>query len=95
MQATQTLQLNETIMIQWKGCTFSEHIFAWFESNLQPVFADKMADLMLPEDYVIQQSKDHGAYEYFTWNKDALTYLYAGRLYVPDKFAHFMGFNKK
>ena len=82
MQATQTPQLNETIMIQWKGCTFSEHIFAWFESNLQPVFADKMADLMLPEDYVIQPHAD-GGYELFTFNKDAEDYLYTGRLFAP------------
>jgi hypothetical protein len=80
---------NETILIQWKKCTFSENIYAWFESDLQPVFSNKMEDLMLPENRVIQQNhfangdENENVYEVFAWNDSVHQHLYAGRLYTP------------
>jgi hypothetical protein len=84
---------NETILIQWKKCTFSENIYAWFESDLQPVFSNKMEDLMLPEDRITQPNRfsngdlNQNVYEIFGWRDDVKEYLYAGRLYTPKDSA--------
>ena len=83
---------NETMMTLYKSCIFSENIFAWFEADLQPVFSDKIEDLMLPSDRVIQQNyfsdgtKNKGVYEIFTLNIHN-DLLYAGRLYAPESYA--------
>lgn len=73
---------NETILIERDNCLFSENIYAWFDYGMIPVFSNKMEDLMLPEDYVLQPHAD-GGYELFTFNKDAEDYLYTGRLFAP------------
>ena len=77
-----TTQQNETILIERNNCLFSENIYAWFDYGMIPVFSNKMEDLMLPEDYVLQPHAD-GGYELFTFNKDAEDYLYTGRLFAP------------
>lgn len=97
-----TIQLpetrNETIMIIFKGCVFSENIFAWFDANLnQPVFADNIKDLMLPEDRVMQKNcfsdgtVNKGAYNIFHWDDVVRDFIYSGRLYVPEKFEYMIG----
>jgi hypothetical protein len=73
---------NETILIEWKDCLFSENIYAWFDYGMIPVFSDKMEDLMLPEDRITQPHAD-GGYEVFAYSNDAEEYLYTGRLYTP------------
>jgi hypothetical protein len=84
---------NETMMTIWKNCIFSENIYAWFESDLQPVFSDKMEDLMLPEDRVIQPNRfangdlNQNVYEVFTYRDSVGEYLYTGRLYTPKNSA--------
>ena len=80
---------NETILIEWKNCLFSENIYAWFDYGMIPVFSDKMEDLMLPENRVIQQNHfangdaNENVYEIFAWNDSAYQHLYVGRLYTP------------
>jgi len=80
---------NETILIQWKKCLFSENIFAFFENDMYPVFSNKMEDLMLPDDYVIQQNHfangdvNENVYEVFGWSDVAQEHLYTGRLFAP------------
>ena len=84
---------NETILTLYKSCIFSENIFAWFEADLQPVFSDKIEDLMLPQDRVIQQNyfsdgtKNKGVFELYSFNEATHSYLYAGRLYAPESYA--------
>jgi len=77
-----TTQQNETILIERNNCLFSENIYAWFDYGMIPVFSNKMEDLMLPEDYVLQPHKD-GGYELFAYSTDAEEYLYTGRLHAP------------
>jgi hypothetical protein len=83
---------NETILTLYKDCIFSENIFAWFEAGLQPVFSNKIEDLMLPENRVIQQNHfsdgtpNEGAYEIFGWDNVANQHLYTGRLYAPKGY---------
>jgi hypothetical protein len=77
---------NETMLIEWKDCLFSENIFAWFDYGMIPVFSDKLEDLMLPEDRIIQKHSE-GGYELFTYSEKAGDYLYTGRLYVPESYA--------
>jgi hypothetical protein len=73
---------NETMMTCWKDCIFSENIYAWFEYGLQPVFSNKMEDLMLPKDYVLQAGEE-GEYKLFGWSDEAGEHLYTGRLFAP------------
>jgi hypothetical protein len=73
---------NETILIEWNSCLFSENIYAWFDYGMIPVFSDKMEDLMLPEDYVLEPHAE-GGYELFSYNREAAEYIYTGRLYAP------------
>ena len=80
---------NETILIQWRKCIFSENIFAWFECGMNPVFSDKMEDLMLSDNYVVQQNcfscgtPNENVYEIYFWDEKVGEHLYAGRLYTP------------
>ena len=74
---------NETILIQWDECLFSEHVYAWFEYGMTPVFASRLEDLMLPDDYVVQTNESSGSYEVFGWDEDASEHLYTGRLFTP------------
>jgi len=89
---TSTQTQNETILTLYKDCIFSENIFAWFEAGLQPVFSNKLEDLMLSDDYVIQQNyfsdgtPNEGAYEIYSWNSKVGQHLYAGRLYAPKGY---------
>ena len=79
-------------MTIYKNCIFSENIFAWFEGGLQPVFSNKIEDLMLPENRVIQQNHlsdgtpNEGAYEIFGWDSVINQHLYTGRLYAPKGY---------
>lgn len=73
---------NETIMIERNECLFSENIYAFFEYGMIPVFSNKIDDLMLPENRVIQPHES-GSYEVFGWDEDAEEHLYVGRLFVP------------
>lgn len=79
---------NETILIKWNDCIFSENIYAYFEHGMTPVFSNRIQDLMLPtdeegnEDYITQPHPE-GSYEVFGYNKDAGKYLYTGRLFIP------------
>jgi hypothetical protein len=73
---------NETIMIQWNECLFSENIYAYFEYGMVPVFSNRMEDLMLPDDYVLEKHES-GSYELFSWDEGAEEYLYSGRLFAP------------
>ena len=73
---------NETIMIEWNECLFSENIYAYFEYGMTPVFSNRLEDLMLSDNYVTQPHES-GAYELFDWDEDAEEHLYAGRLFVP------------
>ena len=72
----------------WNGCCFSENIYAYFEHGLDPVFSNRIEDLMLPtdeegnEDYITQPIQE-GCYEVFGYDKDAEEYLYTGRLFIP------------
>lgn len=73
---------NENLLIHYKDCLFSENIYAWFDYGMTPVFSNKMEDLMLPENYVLQHhSENH--YELFAWNEDAGEHLYTGALFAP------------
>ena len=73
---------NETIMIEWNECLFSENIYAYFEYGMVPVFSNKKEDLCLPDNYVIQPHES-GSYEVFGWDEDAGEHLYLGRLFSP------------
>ena len=73
---------NETILIQWDECLFSENVFAWFEGGMVPVFSDKMEDLMLPEDFTFEEHTS-GSYEIFAYDTESEEYLYTGRLFTP------------
>jgi len=90
---TSTQTQNETILTLFKGCLFSENIFAWFDADLnQPVFSNKIEDLMLPDNRVIQQNHfangdaNENVYEVFGWSDVAREHLYTGRLYVPKGY---------
>jgi len=90
MQATQKPETrNETMMTFFKDCIFSENIYALFEPNLQPVFSNKMEDLMLPDNRVTQQHHfangdvNENVYEVFGWNHASHQHVYVGRLYTP------------
>jgi len=84
---------NETIMTLYKSCVFSENIFAWFECGMNPVFSDKMEDLMLSDNYVVQQhcfscgTPNKDVYEIYSWSEKVEEHLYAGRLYAPESYA--------
>jgi len=73
---------NETILIQWNETLFSENIFAWFESDMIPVFSNNLEDLMLPDDYVLEKHHN-GSYELFAYDSLCEEYLYTGRLFTP------------
>jgi hypothetical protein len=73
---------NETIMIEWNDCLFSENIYAYFEHGMVPVFSNRLEDLMLSDNYVTQPHPS-GSYELFNWDEDAEEHLYSGRLFVP------------
>ena len=75
-------ELNETILINWRDCLFSENIYAYFEFNCDPAFSDKIEDVLLPEDYQHNKVLD-GLYEIFEYDENCEEYIYAGRLYVP------------
>ena len=73
---------NETIMIEWNDCLFSENIYAYFEYGMSPVFSNCIDDLCMPENRVIQPHES-GAYEVFGWDDEAGEHLYTGRLFIP------------
>ena len=73
---------NETIMIEWNECLFSENIYAYFEHGMVPAFSNRLEDLMLSDNYVTQPHPS-GAYEVFDWDEGAEEHLYSGRLFVP------------
>lgn len=73
---------NETILIQWDECLFSENVFAWFEYGMVPVFSDKLEDLMLPEDFTFNEHPS-GSYEIFAYDSECEEYLYTGKLFTP------------
>jgi hypothetical protein len=74
--------MNETIMIEWAETIFSENIYAFFYSGMMPVFASKLEDLMMPEDYMFELH-DSGSYEIFEYDPECEEYLYCGRLFTP------------
>jgi hypothetical protein len=73
---------NETIMIEWSNCLFSENIYAYFQYGMLPVFSNSIDDLMLSDNYVMQKHES-GSYEIFDWDEDAEEHLYSGRLFAP------------
>ena len=77
-----TKNQNNTIMIEWNECLFSENIYAYFESGMVPVFSNRLEDLMLSDDYVTHPHPI-GSYEFFDWDEGAEEHLYSGRLFVP------------
>lgn len=77
---------NETIMIEWNECLFSENIYAYFKYGMTPVFSNSIDDLMLSDNYVMQPHES-GSYEIFEWDEDAEEHLYSGRLFAPKAVA--------
>jgi len=77
-----TKTLNETIMIEWNNCLFSENIYAYFQYGMLPVFSNSIDDLMLSDNYVMQKHES-GSYEIFDWDEEAGEHLYSGRLFAP------------
>ena len=75
---------NENLLIQYKDCLFSENIYAWFDYGMTPVFSNKIEDLMLPENYVLQHHSEN-RYEVFAWNEVAEDHLYVGALFAPKE----------
>jgi hypothetical protein len=73
---------NENLLIQYKNSLFSENIYAWFDYGMIPVFSNKLEDLMLPEDYVLQHHSEN-RYEVFAWNQNAGEHIYTGALFAP------------
>ena len=73
---------NETILIEWNECLFSEHVYAWFEYGMTPVFASRLEDLMLPEDFTFNEHPS-GSYEIFAYDPECEEYLYTGKLFTP------------
>ena len=74
---------NETIMIEWNECLFSENIYAYFKYGMTPVFSNDIDDLMLSDNYVMQPHAESCSYEIFEWDEDAQEHLYSGRLFAP------------
>ena len=77
---------NETIMIEWNDCLFSENIYAYFEDGMSAVFSNCIDDLCMPEDRVIQPHES-GAYEVFGLDDETGEYLYTGRLFISKNAA--------
>jgi hypothetical protein len=75
---------NENLLIQYKDCLFSENIYAWFDYGMTPVFSNKLEDLLLPEDYVLQHHSEN-RYELFAWNDNASEHIYTGVLFAPKE----------
>ena len=74
---------NNTILIEWKGILFSENIFAYFKYDVPAVFSNRIEDLLLSDNYVIQKHESSGSYEIFEWDEECRQHLYTGRLFAP------------
>lgn len=78
--------INDDMLVLNKDILFSPRIFAYFGYSkmgdaFQPVFSDRLDDLLLPEGYVLSWVERN-----LNWDVDTKDGIFVGKLFTPPNW---------